>query len=80
MPLVERRSSMTITETLILELETLSEQQQAEVLAFARFLKIGLSDEHRFTMALQKARRTASERGITAKDITAEIEMVSQGH
>lgn len=71
---------MTITESLLVEIQALSEQQQAEVLAFARFLKIGLSNEHRFKTAIQKARRTASERGITVEDITAEIEMVRQGH
>jgi len=71
---------MTITETLILELQALSEQQQAEVLAFARFLKIGLSDERRFKTAIQKARRTTRERGITEEDVAEEIKMVRQGH
>ena len=70
---------MTIQEALLRELKTLPEQQQAEVLAFARFLKIGLSDTQRFNMAVTKARRTASARGITEADITEEIYHVRHG-
>ena len=60
---------MSLKETLIQEIEALPEKHQADVLAFVRFLKIGLADgqtiERRFTDALGRAQATAQERGIT---------------
>ena len=71
---------MTLTEILAREIETLPEDRQADVLAFVRFLKIGLADtatlEQRFQAALTEARRQAAVRGITDDDIAAEIEAV----
>ena len=64
---------MTIAEALLQEINTLPEQKQAEVLAFARFLKIGLSDEQRFKSALLAARRIAKSHDITDADIEEEI-------
>ena len=71
---------MTITESLLREIQILPEQQQAEVLSFARFLRFGLSDDQRFESALHQARGIARERGITEVDISTEIEKVRQGN
>ena len=77
---------MTLTafkEVLLREIETLPETRQADVLAFVRFLKIGLADpqtiERQFTDALAQARAIAVERGITETDIEAEIQAVRAG-
>ena len=72
---------MTAFETTILrELADLSEQRRAEVLAYIRFLKIGLADEKnvrvRFVSALEEARAEARKRKITQKDIDEEIKAV----
>ena len=70
-------------ELLLREVEALPEQQQADVLAFVRFLKIGLADqqtlERQFTEALARARAIASERGITEQDIAKEIQTTRTG-
>ena len=68
---------MTVKEALLREIETLPEQNQAEVLAYVRFVKIGLADirvvNERFDSALTLARARAKERGITEKEIAEEI-------
>ncbi len=70
-------------ELLLQEVETLPEQQQADVLAFVRFLKIGLADkqtiERQFVEALARARALAVERGITDQVIAEEIQAVRAG-
>jgi hypothetical protein len=70
-------------ELLLQEVETLPEQQQADVLAFVRFLKIGLADkqtiERQFVEALARARALAVERGITDRVIAEEIQAVRAG-
>ena len=74
---------MTVTalkEAILREIENLPEPKQADVLAFIRFLKIGLADEQtveeRFTIAVARARAIAQERGITEQDINNEVEAV----
>ena len=71
---------MSLKETIVQEIETLPEKRQADVLAFVRFLKIGLADEQtverRFTDALARAQAIAQERGITEQDIEDEVRAV----
>lgn len=71
-------SAVSFKELLLQEVETLPAQQQADVLTFVRFLKIGLVDqrilEHQFAEALVCARALAVERGITDRDIAEEIQ------
>jgi len=68
-------------ETLIQGIEALPESRLADVLAFIRFVKIGLADEgtveRRFTGAMARAREIALQRGITEQDIDEEIRAVS---
>jgi hypothetical protein len=75
---------MTVKEALLREIDSLPEQKQADVLAYVRFVKIGLADrrvlEERFDSALVSARASARERGITDKDIAEEIESVRKEH
>ena len=74
---------MSLKETIVQEIETLPEKRQADVLAFVRFLKIGLADEQtverRFTDALARAQAIAQERGITEQDIEDEVRAVRSG-
>lgn len=74
---------MTIKEALISEIETLPEPRQADVLAYVRFIKIGLADpatlERQFADALDRARLIAAQRQITDSDIEAEIQAVRRG-
>jgi len=62
------------------EIDDLPEEEQADVLAFVRFLKLGAGDlrsvEARFAAAIERARDIAAERGITLDDISAEIDSV----
>ncbi len=71
---------MNLKETIAQEIEMLPETRQADVLAFIRFLKIGLADEQtierRFVDALARAQAIAQARGITDEDIQAEIKAV----
>ena len=69
-------------ETLIEELADFPEMGLYEVLDFVRFLKSQwetMGSEERFDRAWIVARRIATERGITDKDIAAEIEAVRRG-
>ena len=74
---------LNLLETLVHEIETLPETRQADVLAFVRFLRLGLADEQtverRFADALARAQTIARERGITEEDIEAEIKAVRSG-
>ena len=71
---------MTVKDILLRELESLPEQKQEDVLAFVRFLKIGLADsqylEERFVASVAQARKIAEGRGITERDIEEEIAAV----
>ena len=68
---------MTLKEILLREIETLPEDRQENVLAYVRFLKVGLAEpqptDEQFADALSRARAIAAERGITERDIDAEI-------
>ena len=72
-----------LKDTILEEIEALPEWRQAEVLAFVRFLKIGLADEktieQRFGDALARVRAIAQERGITEQDVESEIRAVRSG-
>ena len=75
---------MTAYETTVLrELADLPESRRTDVLAYIRFLKIGLADEKsvraRFASALEEARAEARRRKITKKDIEEEIKAVRAG-
>jgi hypothetical protein len=74
---------MTLKEALLTEIETLPEARQADVLAYVRFIKIGLADpatlEHQFTEALNRARLIAAQCQITDADIEAEVQAVRAG-
>ena len=76
-------ASVPLKELLLREVETLPEKYQSDVLAFIRFLKIGMADnrtvERDFDNALVRARALATERGITEQDITEEIQAVRAG-
>jgi len=71
---------MTLKEAIAREIENLPEMRQADVLAFVRFLKIGLADEHtleqKFVSALGRACAIAQEQRISEHDIDAEIQAV----
>ncbi|HLE51084.1 MAG TPA: hypothetical protein VI755_03445 [Anaerolineales bacterium] len=73
-------TNRTLEEAIIREIATLPEARQEDVLAFVRFLKIGLADEQtieqQFTNALDQALVIAKERNITDQDINAEIRAV----
>ena len=74
---------MTIKEILLREIETLPEDRQVNVLAFVRFLKVGLAEtqptEQQFADALARARAIATSRGITEQDIDAELRAARTG-
>ena len=73
-------TNRTLEEAIIREIATLPEARQEDVLAFVRFLKIGLADdqtiEQQVTNALDRAMVIAKERNITDQDIEAEIRAV----
>ncbi len=68
---------MTTKEILARELEALPEDRQESVLAFIRFLKIGLAEARptgeQFDSAVARARAVGSQQGITEEDIDREI-------
>ena len=70
-------TEQTLTEAIIKELSALPEARQADVLAFVRFLKIGLADSEttdiQFGIALDQARKIAESQNITDQDIDREI-------
>ena len=70
-------------ETLLREVAALPEAQQADVMAFVRFLKMSLSKEEKiredFKEALKDARTTAQKYNVTEEDIEAEIRAVREG-
>lgn len=76
-------SEITIRETILREIENLPEAQQEDVLAFVRFLRIGLGDqsevERHFDDALEDIRIQEVKREINDKDIENEIQAVRSG-
>lgn len=73
-------TDQSITEVILKELSGLPEDQQADVLAFVRFLKIGLADaettDRQFGIALDQARKIAESQNIRDEDIEIEIRAV----
>jgi hypothetical protein len=75
---------MTTFETTILrELDDLPEARRADVLAYIRFLKLGLADEKalekRFDESWKKVRVRAKKLKISQADINREIRAVRDG-
>jgi hypothetical protein len=75
---------MTTFETIVLrELNDLPEARRSDVLAYIRFLKLGLADEKglekRFDESWKKVRVRAKKLKITQADINAEIRAVRDG-
>ena len=70
-------TDQSFTDVIIKELVGVPESRQADVLAFVRFLKIGLADAEataeQFDRAVSQARKIAESQGITADDIEGEI-------
>lgn len=70
-------TDQSITEVILKEITGLPEDRQADVLAFVRFLKIGLADAEtsdlQFRIALDQARKIAENQNITDEDIENEI-------
>ena len=58
-------------------IDDLPESRQADVLAFVRFLRLGLAAdatiERRFMESLDRARSVAAERGVTEGDVDLEV-------
>ena len=70
-------ADQSLTDVIVKELSGLQASRQADVLAFVRFLKIGLADTEKtaqqFDVALNQAREIAESLNITPDDIEAEI-------
>jgi len=74
----------TFEQTLLREVATLPESRRADVLAYVRFLKLGLTDDKeeivkRFDESWQKVRERTKELNITQEDIDAEIRAAREG-
>lgn len=68
----------------MLEISTLPEMRQVDVLAFVRYLKLSIPREQyeveeRFEEAIKAIRARAKEMNITEADIDAEIRAVREG-
>ncbi|MDD5306872.1 MAG: hypothetical protein PHU25_06075 [Deltaproteobacteria bacterium] len=74
---------MNVKEAIVREVDALPEKAQADVLAFVRFLKIGLGDmrelERRFSSAVRAARLIASQQGIGEAEVASEIRAARSG-
>jgi hypothetical protein len=70
-------TDQSLTDAILKELAGLPEERQADVLAFVRFLKIGLADvettAQQFDDAVKQARKIAESQNITLEDIEDEI-------
>ncbi len=69
---------------IMLEIATLPEMRQADVLAFVRYLKLSIPGgqkeiEERFEQTLKSIRARAKEMNIIEADIEAEIRAVREG-
>jgi hypothetical protein len=71
-------------QTLLNEVAALPLDRRADVLAFVRYLRLGLMDDaeldRRYDAALQSIRETAKRYNITEKDIEEEIRAVRAEH
>lgn len=67
----------SLSDLILRELAELPQTQQEDVLAFVRFLKIGLADVEttakKFDDAVEQARKIAESQGITEEDMENEI-------
>jgi hypothetical protein len=76
-------SAVNVKEAIVREVDTLPEKAQADVLAFVRFLKIGLGDmrelERRFSSAVHAARLVTSGQGVSDEEVAAEIRAARSG-
>jgi hypothetical protein len=65
------------------EIDSLPESKQADVLAYVRFIKLGLGEPEqvrdRFSEALREIRKQASDRNLSDADIEAEVRAVRSG-
>jgi len=73
-----------IAETIMREIETLPENRLANILAYIRFIKLGLDldeneIEERFERSWEQVRGRAKELNITPEDIENEIRAVREG-
>jgi len=70
-------ADQSLTEVILKELAGLPESQPADVLAFVRFLKIGLAEaatsSQQFDLAISQARKIADRENISEEDIDQEI-------
>ena len=71
---------MSVKDELLKEIETLSESQQAQILAYVRFIRLGLgqpqSIKERFDKAVAEIRQDAAGRGLSEAEIEAETKSV----
>jgi hypothetical protein len=74
---------MSVREALLKEIDSLPENKQADVLAYVRFLKLGLGEPEqvrkRFQEALVEIRKEAAGRHLSEAEIEAEIRAVRAG-
>lgn len=70
-------TDQSFAEVILKEISGLPEDRQADVLAFVRFLKIGMADAEstdlRFGIALDQARKITESQNLTDEDIENEI-------
>ncbi len=74
----------TLEQTIIREIATLPEIRKSSVLAYIRFLKLGLDAspeeiERRFDKSWARVRAKAKELNITQDDIDAEVRAAREG-
>jgi hypothetical protein len=71
-------------QTLLQEVAALPKSRRADVLAFVRYLRLGLMDndelDNRYDAAIQTIRETARRYKITEKDVEEEIRAVRAEH
>jgi hypothetical protein len=73
-----------LEQTIIREISTLPENRLTNVLAYVRFIKLGLDldekqIEERFEISWKQVRERAKKLNITQEDIEAEIRAVREG-
>lgn len=73
-----------IAQTIMREIESLPENRLANILAYVRFIKLGLDldekeIEERFERSWEQVRARAKKLNITPEDIEAEIRAVREG-
>lgn len=74
-----------IAQTIMREIETIPENRLVNILAYIRFIKLGLDldekeIEERFERSWEQVRSRAKKLNITSEDIDAEIRAVREGN